>query len=380
MSLPRRSQSALEYMMTYGWAIVVIVIVAGVLYSLGIFSPASSLSSTVTGFSNLGSVTGECTANGVLRISLGDSTGYPINITSVTAKSSTGQISTFKPNSTVDPNPIIQPTSSYIFSVPNICPAAGSRYSLAVTVNYTEPGQVFSGPYQSTGTVAGSVSSTDLLSEVGSFNGASFINIPSPPDFGTNSMSVAVWVYMKNLSSNNRDKISGNNYGGNNDFYLDVLSNDQIQFYLNIGGNWRPVPGGTFSLNKWNFVVGVYNGSFINVYLNGVLEAYTSETGTLSSPPGYLSIGATSSGDGPYYGYIANEQIYNTYLSNAQIEQMYNAGINNPLILPGNAVDWWPINVTNSTGWTKDFVTDTYNGVLLNGVVLTSNYPTTGLP
>ena len=136
MGLTYKSQSALEYMMTYGWAILVVVIVAGVLYSLGIFSPASSLSSTVTGFSNLGSVTGECAANGILRISLGDSTGYPINITGVTAKSSTDQISTFKPNSTVDPNPIIQPTSTYIFSVPNICPAAGSRYSLAVTVNY----------------------------------------------------------------------------------------------------------------------------------------------------------------------------------------------------------------------------------------------------
>ncbi|MGC8533630.1 MAG: hypothetical protein ACP5MV_03330 [Candidatus Parvarchaeum sp.] len=51
-----KSQSALEYMMTYGWAILVIVIVAGVLYSLGIFSPSSSLSTTITGFSNPGTV------------------------------------------------------------------------------------------------------------------------------------------------------------------------------------------------------------------------------------------------------------------------------------------------------------------------------------
>ena len=51
MSLTHKSQSALEYMMTYGWAILVIVIVAAVLYSLGIFSPSSSLSTTITGFS-----------------------------------------------------------------------------------------------------------------------------------------------------------------------------------------------------------------------------------------------------------------------------------------------------------------------------------------
>ena len=75
----KRSQSALEYMMTYGWAILIIVIVAVILYSMGIFNPSSSITSTVTGFSGLGSVTAQCTANGVLRISVGDSTGNLIN-------------------------------------------------------------------------------------------------------------------------------------------------------------------------------------------------------------------------------------------------------------------------------------------------------------
>ncbi len=36
-----RIQSAMEYLMTYGWAILVIAVVLGVLYSLGIFSPSN---------------------------------------------------------------------------------------------------------------------------------------------------------------------------------------------------------------------------------------------------------------------------------------------------------------------------------------------------
>ncbi len=36
-----RLQSAMEYLMTYGWAILVIAVVLGVLYSLGIFSPSN---------------------------------------------------------------------------------------------------------------------------------------------------------------------------------------------------------------------------------------------------------------------------------------------------------------------------------------------------
>ena len=80
MSLPRRSQSALEYMMTYGWAILVIVIVAAVLYSLGIFSPASSLSLTVTGFSGFVGTQADCTPSGVLVLSLNDALGNPVFI------------------------------------------------------------------------------------------------------------------------------------------------------------------------------------------------------------------------------------------------------------------------------------------------------------
>ncbi len=36
-----KAQSAMEYLMTYGWAILVIAVVLGVLYSLGIFSPSN---------------------------------------------------------------------------------------------------------------------------------------------------------------------------------------------------------------------------------------------------------------------------------------------------------------------------------------------------
>ena len=79
MSLPTRSQSALEYMMTYGWAILVIVIVAAVLYSLGIFSPSSSLSTTVTGFANLGTVNAVCLGGTSFTISMGDSYSPDIN-------------------------------------------------------------------------------------------------------------------------------------------------------------------------------------------------------------------------------------------------------------------------------------------------------------
>jgi hypothetical protein len=153
MGLTHRSQSALEYMMTYGWAILVIVIVAAVLYSLGIFSPSSSLSTTITGFSNLGTVNAVCLGGTSFTISIGDSTGYPINVTEINLTSSSGK-------TTYSPNILIQPNSIQTVTVPSssLC-SPGARYSISAVVSYLEPGQIFPGPYTSTGTVAGTANS-----------------------------------------------------------------------------------------------------------------------------------------------------------------------------------------------------------------------------
>ncbi len=153
MGLNHKSQSALEYMMTYGWAILVIVIVAAVLYSLGIFSPSSSLSTTVTGFANLGTVNAVCLGGTSFTISMGDSTGYPINVTEINLTSSSGK-------TTYSPNILIQPNSIQTVTVPSssLC-TSGARYSVSAVVSYLEPGQIFPGPYTSTGTVAGTANS-----------------------------------------------------------------------------------------------------------------------------------------------------------------------------------------------------------------------------
>lgn len=49
----RKGQSSLEYLMTYGWALLVIVIAGAALYSLGVLNPSSYVRQTCTGFSYL---------------------------------------------------------------------------------------------------------------------------------------------------------------------------------------------------------------------------------------------------------------------------------------------------------------------------------------
>ncbi len=76
-----KSQSALEYLMTYGWAILIIVIVAAVLDAMGIFNPAAAANVpfTVTGTSGTVIAAGQGNATQIY-LTIYDQTGYPVTI------------------------------------------------------------------------------------------------------------------------------------------------------------------------------------------------------------------------------------------------------------------------------------------------------------
>ena len=48
--MKKKGQGALEYLMTYGWALLIIVVVGAALYALGVLNPATYTQSTCRGF------------------------------------------------------------------------------------------------------------------------------------------------------------------------------------------------------------------------------------------------------------------------------------------------------------------------------------------
>ena len=77
----------MEYLMTYGWAILIVIIVGAALYALGIFNPATYTQSTATGFQGFQVPTGgwQFNTSGYLTVQLKNLAGANINITNVTA-------------------------------------------------------------------------------------------------------------------------------------------------------------------------------------------------------------------------------------------------------------------------------------------------------
>ena len=86
IAMKMKGQSAMEYLMTYGWAIIIIVIVAAALYALGVFNPATYSAAKASGFPNMGiPKTGSWVlrSDGSFQLALSNNIPARINITAI---------------------------------------------------------------------------------------------------------------------------------------------------------------------------------------------------------------------------------------------------------------------------------------------------------
>jgi len=150
----KKGQSALEYLMTYGWAILIIIIVGGVLYYYGVFSPGKLVGKSKVGFSDVDVDAWTIDTSGatpVMKIKLVNKVGKDINITNVTVTDGTN-IDFHEPNEKVSAG---EKSDFISVDLTNLNPSSGSAYKYDVTITYyiTEygPGTTF----KSAGTLSG---------------------------------------------------------------------------------------------------------------------------------------------------------------------------------------------------------------------------------
>ena len=164
----KRSQSALEYMMTYGWAILIIVIVAVILYSMGIFNPSSSITTTSIGFSPFTVSSTVCSPAGLSVAIIGGGlpdTATQAVITKIYITSNTGTTALTKAYTL---NPVtISPGKTATIVIPTVaCTSANVKYSLSAKLQYsysTPAGNVIT---NTTGRIAGTSSANPIVKYV----------------------------------------------------------------------------------------------------------------------------------------------------------------------------------------------------------------------
>jgi len=133
----KKAQAAMEYLMTYGWAILIVIIVAAALVALGVFDPCTWSPPAATGFSVFTVPSGGWNYNStgfeiVLKNTMG---GGSVEVTDIDATYGSTSSSSITPaNATLGVGD--QQTFLVNSGFGNSAPATGSCYSLDVVVTY----------------------------------------------------------------------------------------------------------------------------------------------------------------------------------------------------------------------------------------------------
>jgi hypothetical protein len=260
----------MEYLMTYGWAILIIAVVLGALFSLGVF-----------------------------------------NANNFAPKASSGACQVFRPNG---------PGTTMDINLAGECQGLEPQY-------------------------------------VAQFNGQTSIATTGYGDLpsSSNARSAFGWVNWGNtIASSGLSVIEG--YGECSIYGMSgigVKSGGSLTFVV---GGTNPQSGLVLMPNKWTFFGYTYNSAAttVTMYMNSQSNTIAL-TGVLNTqfssapiPSAIGGIATTSAGSGcsgtDFNGLIADVQIYNTSLTQNQIQALYQEGIGGAPIDLQNIVGWWPLN------------------------------------
>lgn len=185
--------------------------------------------------------------------------------------------------------------------------------------------------YQNNGVACGNAEQTN-----GSFYGKGFsfggpdgyINISDSPSLDiTQNISISAWF--KSSDKYERQVIVAKTAGGDNTWLLEYDWGD-VNFYLNAGGTASDLVAPTeIDEDTWCHVVAVYNGSKRMIYLNGVLDASISDSGSINLNNRSVTIGDWSSHDRQFYGFIDEVMIFSRGLSSDEVKALYNSKVSN---------------------------------------------------
>jgi uncharacterized protein (UPF0333 family) len=150
----KKGQAALDFMMTYGWAIVLVVIIAVAMFAMGIFDPSNFIGNKAAGFAGVSVVGWSMDTAGTFTIKAANNVGNPIQLDSINVTIGGASVNVPVSNATiaVGENSALLSSATGAFGAQ----AAGSGYTAKVSIRYIDTNAGF--PYVSSGTLTAKVS------------------------------------------------------------------------------------------------------------------------------------------------------------------------------------------------------------------------------
>jgi len=151
-----KGQTSLDFLMTYGWALLLIVIVVGALFALGVFNVGSFIGSRATGFAQVGVIAWNVDHTAGLTVKLQNHAGVDVNITAFNMTYGTNAVTiTYDPvtyNNGFLPNGGTSETVE-VGTIDGL--SAGTTYMIPLAITYVDANG-FS--YTESGTISGTSS------------------------------------------------------------------------------------------------------------------------------------------------------------------------------------------------------------------------------
>jgi hypothetical protein len=197
------------------------------------------------------------------------------------------------------------------------------------------------------------------------FNGTSqYVDVPNSAGLNpTASISLEAWIYPRlplDPVGSPIIKKGGEGLGQQDGYTLEFSGTSGVVFAVNVNGTvwWLTTDPAPVPFGAWSHVAGVYDGTNVSIYVNGLLVSRTPGANPAPIVPSgnNLQLGHDPSNPSRYFNGLVDEaSVYNTALSAAQIQAIYNAGAAGKcttatppsiLIQPASQTAWVGANVT----------------------------------
>lgn len=154
------------------------------------------------------------------------------------------------------------------------------------------------------------------------FNGTShWIDLGTQFSTPSNSYTLSCWVYLNNNADGNLDASIYLKEDGA--AILRADGDGTYTHYIRDNNGVQSVSG-SINVDQWEHVAGVWNGSEIELYINGVLQGTSSTVGIDTSLTGGQAIGRRPDDTLQYMdGEIDDARVYNKALSQSEVNQIY---------------------------------------------------------
>ncbi len=194
----------------------------------------------------------------------------------------------------------------------------------------------------SSGTATGTTVMSGRFGNARYFNGTTdFITMGNPNELGlTGSITVSAWV---NPAAFQADPDYSTIIAKYDSYYLGLDGTGHLQVKVNgTTPSGYQSSTGTISLDTWSHVAFTYDGSALNIYINGTLDKTVAMTGTITTTSNQVGIGASLDSSGALYsgynrkfkGLIDESQVFSRALSADEFRLMSNPIPSGLMFLP----------------------------------------------